>query len=369
MHAATACRDYGETNFVTGLRAFAALGVVLIHTGGGGLREFGPIGAALADLGRSGVQVFFVVSGFSVAASYVGSGGYGAYLNKRLWRIAPLYWFWLTAAILLDVTAVYWQERFGVVVDTRNVVLHFTFLSVFDYRVTNSILGVEWSIPIEVAWYLAIPAVLAVTTTRARTLAMVGVAVAIGYTLIKNPRLLPVDPADASAAMGWSPLPYVLPYGLGIAAFRLRPWCVRSVLAGDRMVWAVAALIGPHVALIGLLGRSPFNEFVLVSGATAALLLFGRNDGAVMRRSFGLRAARFVGTVSYGLYLCHLPMMALLTRAGIPLGDSPLLAFLGVAGVSVAVSTVTHVVMERPLMDFGARVGERFGGGLGALKS
>ena len=80
----SAIQDYGDTNFITGMRAFAAFGVVLIHSGGAGLRSLGPIGNNFADLGLTGVYVFFVISGFSVASSFDNSAGYFDYLKKRL---------------------------------------------------------------------------------------------------------------------------------------------------------------------------------------------------------------------------------------------------------------------------------------------
>ena len=45
---------YKGTNFITGMRAFAALAVVMIHTGGAGLRSLGAIGNKLADAGSAG---------------------------------------------------------------------------------------------------------------------------------------------------------------------------------------------------------------------------------------------------------------------------------------------------------------------------
>lgn len=136
-------KDYGDTSFITGMRAFAALAVVLIHAGGAGFRELGSIGNNIADFGRAGVYVFFVISGFSVASSYENSKCYLEYLNKRLWRVAPLYYFWLAVSILLGVTATYWQKQFGVGIDVYNLVLHGLFIGWLDYRITNSILGVE----------------------------------------------------------------------------------------------------------------------------------------------------------------------------------------------------------------------------------
>jgi peptidoglycan/LPS O-acetylase OafA/YrhL len=69
-------KDYGDSSFITGMRAFAALAVVLIHSGGAGFRELGAIGNNIADFGKVGVYVFFVISGFSVASSYENSSCY-----------------------------------------------------------------------------------------------------------------------------------------------------------------------------------------------------------------------------------------------------------------------------------------------------
>ena len=145
MNLTLSKKVYGDTNFITGIRAFAVLAVVLIHAGGAGFRELGTIGNNIADFGRTGVYVFFVISGFSVASSYANSSSYFDYLNKRLWRVAPLYYFWLAASILLGITATYWQDEFSVGIDAYNLLLHVLFVGWFDYRVTNSIIGVEWS--------------------------------------------------------------------------------------------------------------------------------------------------------------------------------------------------------------------------------
>jgi len=92
-----------NTNYITGMRAFAALAVVMIHAGGAGLRDLGEIGNRMADLGSSGVYVFFVVSGFAVTNSFTKDGGhYWKYLEKRLRRIVPLYFCWLGVCIAIS---------------------------------------------------------------------------------------------------------------------------------------------------------------------------------------------------------------------------------------------------------------------------
>ena len=49
-------RNYGSTDFITGLRAIAATMVVMIHTGA--LLEFGIIGFNITMAGKYGVDFF-----------------------------------------------------------------------------------------------------------------------------------------------------------------------------------------------------------------------------------------------------------------------------------------------------------------------
>lgn len=84
---------------VQGLRGIAALAVVASHAIGE-LIEHGHVAASAMPLatalGEGGVRVFFVISGFIMAATMRGSFGEpGAardFILKRLIRIVPLYW-------------------------------------------------------------------------------------------------------------------------------------------------------------------------------------------------------------------------------------------------------------------------------------
>lgn len=323
-------KDYGETNFITGMRAFAALAVVLIHSGGAGLRELGQFGNSLADLGRTGVYVFFVISGFSVAQSFEHSSGYLDYLRKRLWRIAPLYYFWIIAAILMGTTTTYWQQKFGVSIDAYNLLMHLSFLSFTDYRIANSILGVEWSIPIEVFWYFLIP--LLVIRTRA-SLAVILLAASTFYLILKTH-------AEGSGALAlhWSPLPYLASYCFGVLAYKLRKH--PSGLAGDMAIISA-------VALLILYAAKPHwfvDELLFISAITFAVILFGSERSVLTNAMLNNKPAIFLGTISYGIYLSHMPIIQLL-------GTS----FAATALLAIAVSTLTLYLIERPGMALGRR--------------
>ena len=125
----SAIKNYGDTNFITGMRAYAALAVVLIHTGGGGLREFGLLGNNFVDFCKTGVIVFFAISGFSVADSYKRSKGYTQYLLKRLFRIAPLYYFWIFFCVIFSTGEITLHEVFWSNIGQYSLLMHLSFLS------------------------------------------------------------------------------------------------------------------------------------------------------------------------------------------------------------------------------------------------
>lgn len=155
MHLKAFRKDYGATSFITGLRAYAVLITILIHAGGAGLYLLGPLGERIVGLGRTGVYMFFVISGFSVANSYIHSKGFGDFLSRRLWRIAPLYYFWLIIMVAFGNTEV----------SLYNFLMHVSFLSFADSTIANSILMVEWSIPVEIVWYIFTPVLVMLTLT------------------------------------------------------------------------------------------------------------------------------------------------------------------------------------------------------------
>ena len=359
MHAASLKKNYGDTNFITGMRAFAALAVVLIHAGGAGFRELGIIGNNIADFGRTGVYVFFVISGFSVASSYETSNGYLDYINKRLWRIAPLYYFWLAATIFLGVTATYFQKQLNAEIDSYNIFLHVFFLSFLDYRITNSIVGVEWSISIEVFWYFAVPLLLSGGGDKIKTLCILFISFLVYLLSVQFPHVLPIDGENAALAMHWSPTPYLLAYALGITAYRFRNICRHSNAVGNCVIALSVALVGVYVSHPRIILKIFYDEFIFVSLVTTGLIMFGTNKSFIFRFIFTNSAAQFLGVVSYGVYLCHLPLLSLIARLDEPILNNLTLLFILLSTLSVFVSTLTYYLFEQKFIFIGKLFGKR----------
>lgn len=327
---------YGETDFVTGMRAWAAMAVVLIHSGGAGLRSFGSIGNALVDFGSSGVYAFFVISGFSVSHSITKSSGYADYMARRLFRILPVYYLYiLTVGLIIGASA-------------ENLIMHLLLVSWLDVDIANSILQVEWSIPVEVFWYLVIPLMFAIARRGGWQLAVVVGISFISYGVAERV-------SDAAGferlALHWSPFKYGFLFALGVAAFMIRDrWLSMPAWVSDAAVLFAALLIGAHLV-------RPMMEPLFVAGlATAAIVAFGRSSSLTVRTLFLSPPALWIGAVSYSLYLAHMPIFRWL-RTMMDNG-TPLLFVVGTS-LALALALASYVLVERPSIALGRRIGRR----------
>lgn len=356
-------KDYGNTNFITGMRAWAAFGVLLIHAGGAGLDALGMFGIHIIEFGRTGVYAFFVISGFSISATCQGSASYFQYLNRRLWRIAPIYYFWLAAAILTGFAPIAGNPVGLTEIDAKNIWLHLSFLSFTDYTVTNSILGVEWSISIEVFWYFL--ALLLLFVMRGKVLVAVAVVASLWayWRLTEYPTNLPwlpttwvQDKYDIGLAMHWSPLPYVASYCMGIAAFRVRQMLPDLQRYGDAAFIGVAMLCALFFSRREWVLSVAYDEVLFASAVTAGLIVFGGKSSRLYRWIFGSKAAVFLGTISYGVYLPQFLILAVL-RWYLPNGSPEI--FVAAAVLSVMVFYLMYRLLEVPALRFGTSLGQR----------
>jgi len=294
-------KNYGATNFITGMRAWAAFGVFLIHAGGAGLRDLSSLSNSLVDIGKTGVYAFFVISGFTVAESFFQSSSYGQYILKRIFRIAPLYLFAVSLQfLLLNFTSygvkIPWAETLNVDYGWFNYLLHIGFLSFLDYRYTNSVLGVEWSIPIEVFWYFIIPLFL----TNSKWIGKVAFCIFSLALYWGGRRYLQssLSPSDFKLAFHWSPSSYGFCFFLGVFAHSIRPYFFENKILKE--------LHTPFLlfALMLFLWKPFTSSFQFISfGSFVFIVLGGQNS--FHKYLFEDKRILFLGTVSYSFYIWH----------------------------------------------------------------
>jgi peptidoglycan/LPS O-acetylase OafA/YrhL len=331
------------------LRAVAALAVVAGHATDYLVEQNGRVPRTLGWVhGPAGVDVFFVISGFVMMIS---SGRLLAsphparlFLERRLIRIAPLYWL-LTAVRLLMVHRA--PKLFvHAVPPTWNVVASFLFLpSRAPSGLIRPVIPVGWTLSFEMAFYLIFAAGLLV----GRKVLWVVTPAIVALALLGCVR------SDAWPV--WTALadPIVLEFlaGCWLAWLLLRGVTLAGWAAGLAVAAGVAGLVltvpGPH----------PLDR-AATWGAFAVLVVGGALALEDRLRPWLPGWMLALGDASYSIYLVQMfvfpPLHWLLARVWPgrvhvhPVEQGMVLMGLSLVG-SAALGLVTHRLVERPMTE------------------
>jgi peptidoglycan/LPS O-acetylase OafA/YrhL len=335
----------GALPMLDGLRAVAALAVLLTHVAfqtGEVVRGAG--GAVLARF-DAGVAVFFVLSGFLLTRPYAAGRppAVRAYAIRRALRILPAYWVALAAVALSG--PVSWAH----------VWLGQTYAGPLAPAFTQT-----WSLCTEVAFYAVLPLL-----ARWRRAVPVSIAVTYAYVGVVHGFGLP------DRALLW--LPGHLDWfavGMLLAAPRL-PGFLRRAAAWPGTCWAAAGvllwLLSTPVAGPLTLAPIPGGAALVKEAGYAVvggLLLLPAAYGPVASGLGAVLAsepARWLGRISYGVFLWHLLVLSwVYSLTGWQAFGGRMLpvAVLTVLG-SVGVAALSWVVVERPALRLADRLARR----------
>ncbi len=373
--AAQSSTQGGEIAALTGLRGFAALWVLMFHTwGAAGPRrmEFG-IGSWTLDftpffsIGWAGVQVFFVLSGFLLAQPYArwsrgaaARPGVGPYLARRCARVLPGYYLQL----FILIACAWFLDGQWVIAGIGDLLGYAAMLFVPEPLGVRSLNDVWWTLPIEFSFYLVLPLLAGLLRGwRVAALLLLGVGAMVAWRGL-TVTLLATDPPGTRFLLGYQ-LPGTLDsFALGMAAAVLYQhggfsrwlaaghWrCELLALAG--IVSGIALLYWMHHGYRAYWTPAPitFLWTPLFSLATAAVILAATAGARSLLRLFANPVALYLGTVSYGIYLWHNPLLRWLVRA-LPPGEDYALPWLlpACAGLTVAVAALSWRWVEQPVI-------------------
>ena len=356
-----------------GARAIAATAVVGTHAGFWA-GDYTPdnTGRALAQL-NVGVTVFFVLSGFLLSRPLFLAAAQGrpgprpaAYLWRRALRILPPYWLMVVGAFLL--------LPGRPPADAGSWLRHLTLTQVYGLGWLDGDLTHTWSLSTEVAFYLLLP-LLAAGLIRvaggprwrpARLLGSLAVLAVLGVvwlTALWDARLS-VAPFDLwlPAYAGWFGAGMAMAV-LSVSAPGWRPVRLAGQLGSSLATcWAGAAVLfwltcTPLVGTPGqgwtTAGQAAAANLLHLGTATLLVwpLVFGDQTAGWARRVLTSRPVVFLGEISYGMFLVHVPLLV----AGYALLDRPtftgdlVVVFTATWLAAAALGALSYVLVERPL--------------------
>jgi len=294
-------------------------------------------GMDMGLIGRAGVLIFFVHTSLVLTMSMERMGVDGwrlfpQFYIRRIFRIYPL-------SILLCVVVSLCAIPPSVVATTPFVWSGRKFLDnvllIQNITQSGSLSNPLWTLPFEIQMYSVLPLIFILLGRRHW---YIGFAMVFGAACFWGRNLRIVE--------------FVPCFLLGTLVFRILPLVRKPAL-----VW----WLWPFAVFIYLLGYDLFNpgsnsvrkEWALCAAIALSIPLFQE-----CRSGMAGTAAKLVARYSYGIYLCHLPLMWFFFRR--LNGTSPLIVRLvGFAVCITIVPVLCYHLLELPMIKAGVRLSQR----------
>lgn len=332
----------------------------------------------IARAGWMGVDLFFVLSGYLIAAQLFRPYAEGRepslwrFYRNRLLRILPAY----LAVLALYYFVPGWPEAARLAPAWQY--LTFTFNLVVDFARYQGFSHV-WSLCVEEHFYLLLPLIVLALMRRPssrRTMAVFTIVVVAGMALrgyFFVHLLHPLAVRGEGFGLIYMERLYYPSYsrldgllaGVALAAVRsFRPqwwsWMVRRghLSCALGVVLTAAALVLYHGRLPVFTGASAVSVicgYPLLSGGLACLVASALSENSLL--CYRIPGAELCATLAYTLYLTHKALMHLVDAWFPGLANRGWLPWLAVYAVAcVAVAAVLHGTVERPFLKLRERL-------------
>jgi len=393
-------RSKSHLLFIDSLRALAALYVLVYHAtlqyfdSVNHLTGFEKLSIKVFKYGHSAVDLFIVLSGFSLMLSVLKNGcklngGTLNFLKRRAIRILPPYYFAMVLSLLLiwfligSKTGTHWD--LSLPVTFNGILTHLLLMQDFLVSTMPKINHSLWSVSVEFRIYLFFPFLVWIWRNYgALTSLFASITISLaGLLLLFIGHAYNADIELNNAGVS----PYIILFSLGMLAADLA-FSANKIAASARHLYSHLSLknIGTIVAVcvfilitVNLLFKDPmlsekhigrnlltdFNDVFL--GVLFAYTLFICSLATTAdKKTFWLVEALhrgplvFMGTFSYSLYLIHAPLLQLITQYILtPLHltrfYSCWLLIIGGTPVIILLSYGFFVLFERPFLTRGKK--------------
>jgi peptidoglycan/LPS O-acetylase OafA/YrhL len=295
-------KQVNRLHFIDSLRGFAALYVIMFHM----VLVPSPklmIPAWLHPFiynGGTGVTLFFVVSAFTLCFTLEARQGEpkrtASFYLRRVFRIVPLYYVWLTVMAFTEWGWGTWHHK--------TLLLFTTFSYNFVPSCQEGLVWASWTLGVEMVFYLFFPLLFSIVKTATRAWLFVIFSLFISALHFKCVQWSGLPPGTQEKVTKFSIFHQLPVFAVGMLAYFLYKRLMEKERPNRRLF---AWLLGLGTAGVVLLPYIPkaldiFPSIYLMAVAYTLLLL-----GLSGMPTFVIvnRVTIFFGTISYSLYLNH----------------------------------------------------------------
>lgn len=312
----------------------------------------------LSKLGIYAVSIFYILSGLTLTVIYKekinNKSQVYAFFIKRAFRIIPLFWVSIIAVIAFTTAGSILQGK-PLSIDTYqlllNITLLFSFLDPGAYMSTGA-----WSIGNEIVFYTIFPLII-IASSKSKIalpfifLSSIGAGLIFSQSLINNTHgLIP------QWELYINPLNQLFLFAAGmIIAFYSKQESKKIGMAAVLLATVLFIALPSQGDRVNLVT----NQNRILLSLACILAVYGIYTSRIKFKNLPNKAFSLPGETCYSIYLLH-PIIALpISFTAQKLGISPIIAYSVAAVLTIAISYLTFLYIEKPMMRAGSHVAAR----------
>ena len=306
--------------------------------------------------GKYGVALFFIVSAYTLFRSLDirKEKGYKNYFIRRFLRIVPLYYVVIVFLFIFTNGISYYMQDEINDITFFNLFSHMLFINGFFINNFNSIIGTEWSVFVEVFFYITLPLLFLI---RKFLIILFIVAVYISHHNDYFVGLFTDNTSLGSIQLFFSPITWYYTFIMGGIIYiygkneKIRYFILQNYKAGLLMV------IFLYIYVMYSEIKIPFVEHLFISFLLGIFFLINKYKKVSLFNNFILKK---IGELSFSLYLLHMPFFIFAKSFGVKyftLFENQLLNYIIFLSMLMAfvflLSMLTYKFIEQPFIELG----------------
>jgi len=371
--------------YIDALRGIAILGVIMLHVSSLTVHPVTGILSKFTTEGQIGVQLFYIVSALTLFLSLQSSHYMGKvsetvkYFLRRFFRIAPLFYLLLIGIFFFTFIK---PLGFFSYVDKNilNFILSFTFTNSFFPVYINNIITGQWSIAVEMLFYIFVPIFFLKIKSLSDAKKYFLYSIILAF-IIETTSLMIFSHATDDSWKGFLlySLPIQLPvFMLGFVSFflvynadgKISNTDHTSIIKTIAYIFSIAFITEALFLIIEFIflhkiDRSIIDLRIYIKSIVLLCLVVYLAKGYLSVLNNAL--FRFLGKISYSLYLTHFMTLMLIARSSIYISSVKHMnmyseyIFLLIITVTISsiISYITYTLIERPGQTFGKYISKK----------
>ncbi len=358
----------GRVGSIDAIRGYAILAVVAVHCTEAARPESQNFLNVLLN-GSRGVQLFYMASAFSMflvlsREPIEDLSDLRRFFVRRFVRLAPMYWLAITIYLPLYGAGGYWSPN-GV--HWPDILMNMLMIHTWWPEAANSVVPGGWSVGVEMTFYVLVPALVCLVRNVWMAAVLLAVAALGAYPLSEFVfGVYRGEGSSAPASLIWmfahgiSFPPQMPAFAAGILLFFMyRP--------GFRLPWLISVPV-ILTSLGAMLFVSTDRGYYFDAWGTTwtftdltlfTLAMLPAVAAVILCPALPLNNAvsRYIGKISYSIYLLHIVVMTTLNRGlgtlfgiSVPQGNDAVYVMytLSVIAICVALGSLTYALIEQP---------------------